>query len=521
MVETVDFLIIGAGVAGLSAAIPLQEFGKVLVLMKKGVDDCNTYNAAGGVAASGPWSDNFEGHVKDTITAGAGLCNEEVIREIVDKGTERIKELMQWGLEFDRNSDGDLDMGMEGGHHSRRVLHTGDLTGRSLLTTLYSKAISLPNVSIRKDQIAINLIEKHGECVGAYVLNNDTQEIYAIQAKATILATGGIGKVYLYTSNPDVASGDGIAMAWRIGAKIANMEMVQFHPTCLYHPYAKNFLVSEALRGEGAILYDRLGNRFMEGVHELKELAPRDIVSRAIDHRMKETGDDHVFLDISFKDADYIQERFPGIYQKCMELGIDITKEPIPVVPAAHYSCGGVKATVRGETNIPRLFAVGETACTGIHGANRLASNSLLEGLVCGYECGTLVGATYGDETSPVYPIEEWSAKHVSQSKEAFVITLNWNEIRLTMQNYASIVRSDSYLLRARHRISLIHQEVNQYYWDFKITGDLIELRNLLTIARLIVESALARHESRGAHYSLDYPEKADVVRDTVMKRYW
>ncbi len=521
MVEKIDFLIIGGGIAGLSTALELQRFGQVLILTKKKQIDSNTYYAAGGIAASGPWSDDFEGHVKDTLIAGDGLCNKEVVRKIIQKGTERVKALINWGMKFDKKEGGILDLGREGGHHSRRILHYEDLTGREVLLTLVNQIKKYPNVELRENQVAINLIEINGKCVGVYVLNNETNKIYAIQAKATILATGGIGKVYLYTSNPDVASGDGIAMASRIGAEIVNMEMVQFHPTCLYHPLAKNALITEAIRGEGAILTDLKGNRFMEKIHPLKELAPRDIVARAIDTVLKETGDDYVLLDISFKEPEYLKSRFPGVYETCLKFDIDITKEPIPVVPAAHYICGGIKATIFGKTNVPDLFAVGECACTGFHGANRLASNSLLEGLVCGYECGKYVGEKYSKRNFPPYQIQEWSEEGITDSKEAFVITFNWNEIRHIMQNYASIIRSTSYLLRARHRISLIHEEVDNYYWNFKITSDLIELRNLLTVARLIVESALARKESRGAHYTLDYPNKASIIKDTVIKRYW
>ncbi|MHA1720254.1 MAG: L-aspartate oxidase [Promethearchaeota archaeon] len=521
MIEKVDFLIIGAGISGLSTAIVLQQYGKVLLLLKKGYEDSNTFYAAGGIASSGPWNTDYKGHIQDTLIAGDGLCKKDVVEFIVHHGTERLKELIDWGVKFDKKSNGDFDLGKEGGHHTRRVLHRGDLTGKAVLEVLIEKARSLPNVEFRDEQVAINLIEKKGQCVGAYILNNKNQEIYTIQAKATVLATGGCGKVYLYTSNPDVASGDGIAMAWRIGAEICNMEMIQFHPTCLYHPLAKNFLVSEALRGEGAILKTIQGKRFMEGVHPQMELAPRDIVSREIDKILKETGDDHVYLDISFKDPEYLKKRFPGIYKKAKTFNIDITKEPIPVVPAAHYCCGGIKTTIEGKTSVPGLFVVGESACTGLHGANRLASNSLLEGLVCGHEAGNFIGNYYSDKPLTNLEIQEWISGDVEDSKEAFVITSNWQEIRSSMQYYASIVRSDSYLLRARHRISLIHDEVTWYYWNFKITSDLIELRNLLTVARLIVESAIARKESRGSHYTLDYPNKADIVRDTIIKRYW
>ncbi|MHA1583910.1 MAG: L-aspartate oxidase [Promethearchaeota archaeon] len=521
MIEKTDFLIIGAGVAGLSAAIELQKHGHVIVLIKTNLHDCNTFHAAGGIACSGPWSSHYAEHIQDTLVAGDGLCKKSVVDEIIHKGPARIQELIEWGIEFDKNPDGTLNMGKEGGHHSRRILHVEDLTGKYTLETLLTKAQSFPNIEFREDQMAVNLIEKFGECAGAYILNKNTEEIYAIESKTTILATGGVGKVYLYTSNPDVASGDGIAMASRIGAEIANMEMIQFHPTCLFHPKAKNFLITEAIRGEGAILRDKLGNRFMENVHVMKELAPRDIVARAIDKVLKETGDECVYLDISFKDADFIKHRFPGVYSKCMELDIDITKDPIPVVPACHYCSGGIKADIQGRTNIPRLFAIGECSCTGLHGANRLASNSLLEGLVCGHESGKYISNKYQYEQIPDYQIKEWSSKGITDSQEAFVITANWTEIRSAMQHYASIIRSDKYLIRARHRITFIHNEVNQYYWNFKITSDLLELRNLLTVARLIVESAIARKESRGAHYTIDYPNHADIVKDTIIKRYW
>ncbi len=521
MVEKTDYLIIGGGIAGLSAAITLQKYGKVRILMKRRYNDCNTYYAAGGIAGSGPWSADFEGHIKDTLEAGDGLCDEQIVRAIIQKGTSRLQALMDWGIKFDRDADGNLNLGREGGHHSRRVLHTGDLTGRSLLQTLLTKARSFSNITFREDHVVVNLIERDTKCIGAYVLEKDTDEIYVIEAKATILATGGIGKVYLYTSNPDVASGDGIAMASRIGARINNMEMVQFHPTCLFHPMAKNALITEAIRGEGAILHDQRGNRFMEHVHPLKELAPRDIVARAIDKILKESGDDFVYLDISFKDAEFLKRRFPGVYQKCLEFDIDITKDPIPVVPACHYACGGIEATIEGITNIERLYAIGECACNGLHGANRLASNSLLEGLVCGAECGEYIGQNIQNFHQLQSSIPEWSTYGIVDSKEAFVISFNWHEIRQVMQNYAGIIRSDSYLLRARHRITLIHEEVDHYYWNFRINSDLIELRNLLTVARLIVESAMARKESRGAHYTLDYPGKSTIVRNTTIQRYW
>jgi len=528
MIEKVDFLIIGAGSAGLSTAIQLQKYGKVLVLAKKTLDDASSNWAAGGVAATGPWIPDFnvgnayDAHVADTLEAGDGLCNEETVRFIVKHGTDRIQNLIDWGLQFDVHEEtGEFDLGREGGHHIRRILHTKDETGKSILHTLIKKAQELPNIEIRINQYAINLIEQKGQCVGCYVLNNTNQDIYAVQSKAVILATGGAGKAYAVTSNPDVATGDGIAMAWRIGASIANMEMIQFHPTCLYHPYAKNSLISEALRGEGAILKDKEGHRFMEGVHPLKELAPRDIVARAIDKSLKQSGDNCVYLDISFKDATYLKNRFPGIYNKCKQFGVDITTEAIPIVPAAHYCMGGVLADTNGTTNVPRLFAVGETSCTGLHGANRLASNSLLECLVAGYECGNYVGKKYQEKGNSDKVLEWKTPSNMKEPTEKFIVTSNWNEIRATMQAYVSIIRSNMYLMRARKRITMIHEDVDQYYWDFRITSDLIELRNLLTVSRLITESALARKESRGAHYTIDYPYKAEIIRNTIMKQAW
>jgi L-aspartate oxidase len=516
-----DFLIIGAGIAGLRAAIQLQKYGTVLMLVKRNLPECNTFQAAGGISCVWSEKDSFEQHKRDTLIAGDGLCKEDVVEEIIKDGPKRIKDLIKWGINFDRKADGTYDLTKEGGHSQRRVLHVRDLTGKAVFETLLKKVLSYPKIEIREQNIAINLYGQDNVCKGVYVLNKKSNEIYSISAKATILATGGCGKVYMYTSNPDVATGDGVAMAYRIGAAISNMEFIQFHPTCLYHPYAKNLLISESLRGEGARLMDQKGNFFMEKYHPLKELAPRDIVSRAIDDVLKRTGDDCVYLDISFKDAEYLRKRFPGINESCLKYGIDFTKQPIPVVPGAHYQCGGISAKTNGSTNIKRLFAIGECANTGLHGANRLASNSLLEGLVCGHNCGEYVGKHLKDFGKNDLDFPDWEEGHAVDPEEAVVITQNWEEIRRVMQNYVGIVKTEKWLKRAWDRLNLYHDEIDQYYWDFKITADLIELRNLIAVARLILKCARARRESRGIHYNLDYPEKSNLIRDSVVKYYW
>ncbi len=521
MTEKIDFLILGAGVAGLSTAIKLQKYGKILILAKNSIKECNTYFAAGGISCVWGEEDTFEKHVKDTITAGDGLCNKKVVEKIVSDGPGRIKELIEWGLDFDKLPDNRYNLAKEGGHSKRRIFHVKDLTGKAVLDTLYDKAKSYKNIIFREWQIAINLYVKDNICRGAHILDRKTNEIYTISAKATVIATGGCGKVYLYTSNPDIASGDGIAMAYRAGATVANMEFIQFHPTCLYHPYAKNALISEALRGEGAILKDTNGKPFMDRYHKLKDLAPRDIVSRAIDDLLKKTGEDCVYLDVSFKDPEFLKNRFPGINETCLKYDIDFTKEPIPVVPAAHYCCGGIVADTNGATNIKRLFAVGECSCTGFHGANRLASNSLLEGLVCGHNCGQYIGEIMNSLGPNNLTIPDWHEGSISDSNERVVISQNWEEIRKVMQNYAGIVKMDKLLKRAWDRLTLINEEIVQYYWNFKITSDLIELRNLCTIARLILKCAHARKESRGIHYNLDYPEKANLARNSTVRKHW
>jgi len=391
VIEKHDYVIIGGGLAGLATALKIADKHKVLVLTKKEIDVCSTIHAAGGISCVWDKNDTFESHVQDTLVAGDGLCDREVVEFIARKAPSRIKDLIAWGVKFDKKENGEYELTKEGGHSFRRILHYKDITGREIHRALVEQVNKNKNIEVRTNQYAINLIKKKGRCVGVYVYDVNTKGIYGIASRVLVVATGGAGKAYLYTSNPDTATGDGIAMAYRIGAVIQNMECLQFHPTCLYHPLAKNFLISESLRGEGAILKDIRGNRFMENEHPLKELAPRDIVSRAIDNVLKQNGDDFVYLDISFKDPEYIKNRFPGVYQECKEYGIDITKDPIPVVPAAHYTCGGIKAKPNGETNIKGLYAVGECTSTGLHGANRLASNSLLECVVCGCECGELL----------------------------------------------------------------------------------------------------------------------------------
>ena len=492
----------------------------ILLITKEKLSECNTFYAQGGIACVWDKNDSFEKHIQDTIFAGDGLCDEEVVRLIVSKAPERIDQLIEMEVEFSRNNEGEYDLGKEGGHSERRILHVNDLTGQNVELKLIEKAKKIPNLQIKENWCAINLFCNNFRCDGAYVLNQESEEIYNISAKSTILATGGAGKIYLYTTNPDVASGDGIAMAYRAGAIIANMEFYQFHPTCLYHPFAKSFLITEAMRGEGAVLKDIKGNEFMKKYHPLKELAPRDIVSRAIDSELKRTGDDHVVLDFaSYRSPDFIKSHFPGAYEQCKLFNIDITKEPIPVVPAAHYSCGGVLVKVNGSTKVKNLYTIGESSCTGLHGANRLASNSLLEGLVCAYECAKTLAKKTKD--LKINEFKEWEPGHAVPSTEAVIITQNWDEIRRFMWNYVGIVRTDKRLQRAKKRINMLLDEINQYYWDFKIEKNLVELRNLATVAKIIIVNAISRKESRGIHYNLDHPNKSEMSRATTIRRPW
>lgn len=518
-----DFLIIGSGISGLSLAIYLSKLvpnEKILLITKESIHESSTYNAQGGIACVWNKNDNFKKHIQDTLIAGDGLCDENVVRKIITKAPERIADLIDLGVEFTKNSHGDYDLGKEGGHSERRILHVNDQTGKSVEQVLIENVKKLNNVEIKEYWCAVNLYAENFKCYGTYVLDQETNEIHNIAAKATILATGGAGKIYLYTTNPDIASGDGIAMAYRAGVIIANMEFYQFHPTCLFHPFAKSFLITEALRGEGAVLTNMKGEEFMQKYHPSKELAPRDIVSRAIDSELKKSGDDHVLLDIaSKKDPDFIKNHFPGIYENCLNFNIDITKQPIPVVPAAHYCVGGCLTKIDGSTKVKNLYVIGESACTGLHGANRLASNSLIESLVCSYECALTLSNVI--KNLKLKEFKEWEPGNAVPSTEAVIISQNWDEIRRFMWNYVGIVRTDLRLQRAKKRINLLLDEIDQYYWDFKIEKNLVELRNLATVAKLIIVSAISRKESRGIHYNLDYPNKSEMSRPTTLRRPW
>jgi L-aspartate oxidase len=528
-----DFLVLGTGIAGLSFAIKAAGLGTVAMVTKKDKTDSNTNMAQGGIAVVQDQMDHFEYHIKDTLSCGMGLCNEEVVRFVVTEGPERIHELVQWGVEFTRSTTDphQFDLGREGGHSMRRVLHARDLTGREIERALHEKTAQQENIRIFENHIAIDLIMKSAvlgqkmehddRCLGAYVLDIANNEIHIFRAKFIMLSTGGAGKVYLITTNPDIATADGIAMAYRAGAKIANMEFIQFHPTCLYHPDAKSYLISEAVRGEGAILKLKSGTTFMEKYHPMKSLAPRDVVAKAIDTELKKSGDDCVLLDITHRDRDFLISRFPNIYEKCLEFGIDMTKDPIPVVPAEHYLCGGVTVNAFGETSIDRLFACGEVSCTGLHGANRLASNSLLEAVVFAHRSFLRIAALLPDVEDDPIPIPSWDPKGATQSDESVVVTHNWDEIRRCMWNYVGIVRSDKRLERAHRRIDLISREIDEYYRNFIVTRDLLELRNIALAAKLIVTCARMRKESRGLHFNLDYPDKNDRVwlKDTIVSR--
>jgi L-aspartate oxidase len=525
-----DFVVVGSGIAGLSFALKAATKGTVAIVTKRRLVDSNTAWAQGGVACVTSGEDSFDLHIADTLTAGAGLCHEDAVRAVVTEGPARIHELMELGLHFDEretaNGSHELDLGKEGGHSKRRVLHVQDATGREIEQTLAARAREHPQITILENHMAVDCITTgklgfamENSCVGLYVLDEKTGVVETIRTGVTVLATGGCGKVYLYSTNPDIATGDGVAMAWRAGAAIANMEFIQFHPTCLYHPQAKSFLVSEAVRGEGGLLVDTRGRRFMDRYHPLAELAPRDIVARAIDAEMKRTGSKCVHLDISHKPAEFVRSRFPTIYETCLKFGIDITKEPIPVVPAAHYQCGGVKTDLNGETTLRGLFAIGEVACTGLHGANRLASNSLLEGLVLAHRA--FEKTTRRRIEPPAIELPEWRPGEVQDVDELVVIYHNWDEIRRLMWDYVGIVRTDKRLQRAATRLRNLHAEVQEFYWNFKVTTDLLELRNLVTVAALIVDCALTRKESRGLHYTLDHPGPDDQKfrHDTVLRR--
>jgi L-aspartate oxidase len=534
-----DVAIVGSGLAGLSVALHLAQTRKVAIISKRALLDGASNWAQGGIAAVLDSGDSHDQHIEDTLIAGGGLCDEAATRYIVEHGREAIDWLIDQGVPFTRDASAELGFHLtrEGGHSQRRIIHAADATGHAVQVTLEEKVRAHPNITLFEHHCAIDVITSdklsgkgvHGgtphlvgqpHCYGLYVQDEKTGHVLTFEAQHTVLATGGAGKVYLYTTNPDTATGDGIAMAWRAGCRVSNMEFMQFHPTCLYHPYAKSFLITEAIRGEGGRLLlppeagALGGTRFMPAHDERGELAPRDVVARAIDFEMKKRGLDYVHLDISHKSPEFLMEHFPTIYAKCLELGIDISREPIPVVPAVHFTCGGVVTDLTGRTDIPGLYAVGETACTGLHGANRLASNSLLECLVIGRACAHQIEATPLLENPP---LPAWDESRVTNADEEVVIAHNWDELRRFMWNYVGIVRTTKRLERAQHRIKLLKEEIDEYYRNFRITHDLLELRNLVDVAALIVTSALSRNESRGLHYSRDYPDTLPKALPSVL----
>ncbi|RKH08714.1 L-aspartate oxidase [Corallococcus sp. CA053C] len=522
-----DFLVLGGGVAGLSFALQAARHGTVAVLTKRERGEGNTAYAQGGIAGVLAPTDTFDAHIEDTLVAGAGLCHRDAVEVTVREGPARLKELVALGAEFDRRLGGEFDLTREGGHSARRVVHAGDITGREVQRALLAACDEQPNITFFQNTAAIDLIldrrphaSSASRCVGVYALLEDGA-IERFLAKVTVLATGGAGKVYLYTSNPDVATGDGVAMAYRAGARIANMEFYQFHPTCLFHPEAKSFLISEALRGEGGKLRLKGGQTFMERYHPMGALAPRDVVARAIDAELKRTGNDSVYLDMTHLGRAYLTERFPNIYAACKAFNIDMAVQPIPVVPAAHYQCGGVVTDLHGRTNVPGLYAIGEVSSTGLHGANRLASNSLLEGLVFGHRAVQVAAEEIASLSHSKDEPPAWDSGSAVDSDESVVVTHNWDEIRRLMWNYVGIVRTDKRLMRARRRLELLREEIRDYYWRFKVTRDVIELRNIAEVAHLIVDCASRRKESRGLHYTLDYPhtDEHQGTRDTVLSR--
>jgi L-aspartate oxidase len=518
-----DVLVIGSGAAGLTLALSLAKQASVAVLSKSKLTEGSTWHAQGGIAAVLDDQDSIDAHVSDTLIAGAGLCHEDAVRFTVERSKSAITWLIEQGVNFTKEQDSsDYHLTKEGGHSHRRIIHSADATGQAVHSTLIEQVQQQKNIDLFEHHIAVNLISQADvdssrlRCTGAYVLDTKQDKVNVFQAKVVVLATGGASKVYLYSSNPDGASGDGIAMAWRAGCRIANMEFNQFHPTCLYHPNAKNFLITEALRGEGAYLRLPNGERFMTRFDERAELAPRDIVARAIDHEIKRLGCDCLYLDISHKSEEFISEHFPTVKARCLEFGIDITKQPIPVVPAAHYTCGGVLVDKKGHTDLFNLYAIGETTFTGLHGANRMASNSLLECIVYAQSAAEdILSKLPSINTPDISPA--WDASRVRNSDEDVVISHNWDELRRFMWDYVGIVRTHKRLERATHRIKLLQKEIAEYYSNYKVSSDLIELRNLATVAELIIRSAHERKESRGLHYSLDYPNKSPVARDTVL----
>lgn len=522
-----DVLIIGSGAAGLTAALNIDKGSKVAVLSKSALASGSTPWAQGGIAAVLDKNDDVESHIADTLNAGAELCHPAVVRDIVEQGRCSIDWLIDQGVDFTRNSEQDSSelpyhLTKEGGHSHRRVVHADDATGLAVSEALCARVEASENIDIFENRVAIDLITHKklflpgNRCVGAYVLNRENSHVELFRARFVILATGGASKAYLYTSNPDGASGDGIAMAWRSGCRVANMEFNQFHPTCLYHPQAKTFLITEAVRGEGGKLLLPNGKRFMQKFDPRAELAPRDIVARAIDHEMKRLGADCLYLDISHKEPEFIKSHFPTIYDTCLKFGIDITNDAIPIVPAAHYTCGGIVVDSKGRTDVNQLYAIGEASFTGLHGANRMASNSLLECVVYGHNAARDINRKLDSIPQPP-DAPGWDETQVTNSDEDVVIAHNWDELRRFMWDYVGIVRTNKRLQRAKHRVDLLHQEILDYYSNYKVTNDLLELRNLVTVADLIICSAIQRKESRGLHYTLDYPETTELAKDTIL----
>ena len=517
-----DVLIIGTGAAGLSLALHLPAHLRIALICKGQLNEGSTYWAQGGMAAVLHTRDTVNSHVEDTLAAGAGLCHREAVEFTVNNSRRCVEWLVSQGVDFDLREDQhsieqrEFHLTMEGGHSHRRIIHAADRTGRAISEVLTEKAMAADNIQLFPRRVAVDLVVSQGRCQGAYILDRDNERVELFQARAVVLATGGASKAYLYTSNPDGASGDGIAMAWRAGCRVANLEFNQFHPTCLYHPEAKSFLITEAIRGEGGRLLLPDGSRFMQRFDERAELAPRDIVARAIDHEMKRLGADCVFLDISHKPREFLEGHFPTITERCAELGIDIAAEPIPVVPAAHYTCGGVVVDTRGRTDLPGLYAIGETSCTGLHGANRMASNSLLECIVYAESAARDIAGSLPGVPAPALA-RPWDESKVTDSDEDVVISHNWDELRRFMWDYVGIVRTNKRLQRAVHRVELLQAEIAEYYGNYKVSNDLLELRNLAMVAELMIRCAISRRESRGLHYTLDYPGLAPEAVDTIL----
>jgi L-aspartate oxidase len=526
-----DFLVIGSGIAGLCFAIEASRYGTVNIVTKKKNYDSNTNYAQGGIASVFSPDDTFENHLRDTLVSGVGLCNEKAVDIIVHEGPDRIMKLVEWGARFSHDASNRFELGREGGHSKNRIVHAHDLTGREVERALISKISQIPDIRLYEDHTAIDLLtghqlndeKNHNTCFGAYVLDNATNEVLTFTARITMIASGGAGRVYLHTTNPEIATGDGIAMAYRSGAQIADMEFMQFHPTAFYDPSAegRSFLISEAVRGEGAVLRNRKGERFMEGVHPLKDLAPRDIVARAIDRELKKSGEPCVFLDITSKPRDFLRERFPTIFEHCFSHGIDMSLNPVPVVPVAHFLCGGVVTDLSGRTSLERLYAAGESACTGVHGANRLASNSLLEALVFGMRAAEHSGKFIQHNRSGIYmpDFPSWNKEGTFDVEEWVLVQHNVEDIRRLMWDYVGIVRTNARLAKAQEKMRLIEGEILDYYRRSTISSGLVGLRNLATIGKLIIKGAIERHESRGLHFNTDYPEMTEEMNASIFQQ--